>query len=81
MAAPVRHGAIKAAAIFVGLLILAAMGTVAFAICFYAVPYTGAAVAALIAAAYLLLAGLVLIGIAAWTSGNEVKPIAANSAE
>ena len=40
-------------------------------------PYLGAAGAALIAAAYLLLAGLGVIGIAAWTAS---KPIAANPA-
>ena len=82
MAAPVRHGAIKAAAaVFAGLLALAAMGTVAFAIWIFAMPYTGAASAALIAAAYLLLAGLVVIGIAAWAIQPEVKPIAANPAQ
>ena len=79
MAAPVRHGAIKAAAaIFAGLLALAAMATVAFSTWIFAMPYTGAAGAALVAAAYLLLAGLAVIGIAAWTIGNEMKPVAAN---
>ena len=82
MAAPIRHGAIKAAAaIFAGFLALAAMCTVAFAIWVYAIPYTGAAGAALIAAAYLLFAGLVVIGIAAWAVGNEVKPVTANSTQ
>ena len=78
IAAPVRNSAIKAgAAIFAGLLALAAIGCVTTAIWIFAVPYLGAAGAALIAAAYLLLAGLGVIGIAAWAAS---KPVAANPA-
>lgn len=78
IAAPVRNSAIKAgAAIFAGLLALAAIGCVTTAIWIFAVPYLGAAGAALIAAAYLLLAGLGVIGIATWTAST---PIAANRA-
>ncbi|MEP6828557.1 MAG: hypothetical protein ABJA10_10840 [Aestuariivirga sp.] len=81
MAAPVRQGAIKAgAAAAAGLLLLAAVGCVTAAIWIFAAPYLGAAGAALIVAAYLLLAGLGVIGIAAWNLRTVVGRTAATPA-
>lgn len=79
MAAPIRHGTIKAgAAVFAGLLAMAAIGCVAAAIWIFTVPYVGMAGAALITAAYLLLAGMVVMGIAVLIVQNEAKPVGAN---
>ena len=79
MAAPIRQVAIKtAAALLVGFLVLAGIGCVTAAIWIFAVPYLGEAGAALIAAAYLLLAGLIVMGIAALVLKNRAKPVAAN---
>lgn len=82
VAAPVRHGAIKAgAAVVAGLLVMAAIGCVAAAIWIYSVPYQGAAGAALIAAAFLLCAGLAVVGIASLAVRREAPPIVINSTQ
>lgn len=80
--APVRQGAIKAgAALFAGLLAIAAFGCVTAAIWIFAVPYVGLAGGALIAAAYLLFAGLAVVGMVAWIIQKQTRPIAPNPAE
>ena len=81
MAAPVRLGVIKVGtALAAGLLALAAIGCMAAAAWIFTEPRLGAAVAALVAAAFLLLAGLAVIGIAAWNIRPLAKPGIANTA-
>ena len=81
IAVPIRREAMKAGAALVAVLLaLAAAGCVAAAIWIFAVPYVGSAGAALISAAYLLLAGLMTLLISSWVLKKETRPVAENLA-